>query len=291
MSHTTNVNRTATADRRMTIGTFAQRSRLSLKALRLYDELGLLRPASVDDSTGYRYYRDDQVERARLIALLRRLDMPLERIAKVVDLPATEQVEQIGHFWRGEEGAAAVKRRLVAYLERYLGGRGDAMYEVKTRQVPAQRVLTISRQVKVPYLEPFLMKAMADLPTALEGTPARTDSHCFVIFHGEVSEDSDGPVEVCLPFDGELEASHGMTIRMEPAHQEAFTTITLEQCRYPAILEAYDAVNGFIMREDLEPTGSPREVYFVEHTKVGPNDPFCDVAWPAAPKRAAVQAG
>jgi len=90
------------------------------------------------------------------------------------------------------------------------------------------------------HLEPFLMKVMGDLPTALEGTPARTDSHCFVIFHGEVSEDSDGPVEVCLPFAGELEAPAGMNIRVEPAHQEAFTTITTEQCIYPTILEAYD---------------------------------------------------
>jgi DNA-binding transcriptional MerR regulator len=270
----------------MTIGTFAQRSRLSLKALRLYDELGLLRPAAVDDSTGYRYYRDDQVERARLIALLRRLDMPLDRISHVIDLPSSEQVEVVDGFWKEVEGAMAVKRRLVAYLERHLEGRGDAMYEVRTRQVPSQRVLTVSRNVKVPYLEPFLMKAMGDLPTALEGTPARTNSHCFVIFHGEVSEDSDGPVEVCLPFEGDLQAPDGMAIRIEPAHQEAFTTITLEQCRYPAILEAYDAVHGFIKKEDLEPTGSPREVYFVEHTKVGANDPFCDVAWPAAPRTA-----
>jgi DNA-binding transcriptional MerR regulator len=292
MSHPTDPSRAGTsADRRMTIGTFAQRSRLSLKALRLYDELGLLPPAAVDDSTGYRYYRDDQIERARLIALLRRLDMPLDRISQVVDLRGSEQVEAIDRFWKEVEGAVAVKRRLVAYLERHLEGRGEAMYEVKTRQVPAQRVLTVSRNVKVPYLEPFLMKAMGDLPTALEGTPARTDSHCFAIFHGEVSQDSDGPVEVCLPFEGDLAAPDGMAIRIEPAHQEAFTTITLEQCRYPAILEAYDAVHGFITKEGLEPTGSPREVYFVEHTKVGPNDPFCDVAWPAAPRTAEAAAG
>lgn len=276
----------------MTIGSFARTSRLSPKALRLYDELGLLRPAVVDESTGYRYYRDDQVERARLIALLRRLDMPLERIGRVLDLPPLEQVQEVGRFWKEVEGSVAVKRRLVAYLERHLEGRGDTMYEVKTRQVPAQRVLTVSRHLKVPHLEPFLMKAMGDLPTALEGTPARTDSHCFVIFHGEVSEDSDGPVEVCLPFEGELDAPAGMDIRIEPAHQEAFTTVTLEQCSYPTILEAYDAVHGFLKTEGLEPTGSPREVYFVEHTKVGPNDPFCDVAWPAAPaSRASAPAG
>jgi DNA-binding transcriptional MerR regulator len=70
----------------LSIGAFAHRSRLSLKALRLYDELGLLTPARVDPENGYRYYVAEQVDRARLIGLLRRLDMPLARIGRVLEL-------------------------------------------------------------------------------------------------------------------------------------------------------------------------------------------------------------
>ena len=65
----------------MTIGEFAARARLSPKALRLYDRLGLLPPARVDDDSGYRLYTEDQVESAQLVGLLRRLDMPLALIA------------------------------------------------------------------------------------------------------------------------------------------------------------------------------------------------------------------
>ena len=157
------------------------------------------------------------------------------------------------------------------------------MYAVHTRQVPEQRVLTMSRNVRQPELQPFLMEAMSDLPRALEGTRAKTDSHCFAIYHGVVSADSDGPVEVCLPFEGQIEAPAGTRVRIEPAHLEAFTTITLAQCVFPGILEAYDAVRTFIDKNTMEPIGSPREVYFVEHEKVAENDPFCDIAWPAAP--------
>lgn len=71
----------------LTIGVFAQAARLSPKALRLYDELGLLRPAAVDGESGYRFYDPAQLERARLIAWLRRLGMPLARIRRVCDLP------------------------------------------------------------------------------------------------------------------------------------------------------------------------------------------------------------
>ncbi len=52
----------------LTIGAFARACRLSPKALRLYDELELLRPARVDPHTGYRYYAVGQLEQARLVA-------------------------------------------------------------------------------------------------------------------------------------------------------------------------------------------------------------------------------
>ncbi|MGI8446018.1 MAG: MerR family DNA-binding transcriptional regulator [Streptosporangiaceae bacterium] len=52
----------------LTIGEFARASRLSPKALRLYDELGLLTPARVDPVSGYRLYEPGQLERSRLAA-------------------------------------------------------------------------------------------------------------------------------------------------------------------------------------------------------------------------------
>lgn len=61
----------------MTIGEFGERTRLSPKALRLYDQLGLVVPARVDADTGYRLYAEDQVDSAQLVGLFRRLDMPL----------------------------------------------------------------------------------------------------------------------------------------------------------------------------------------------------------------------
>ena len=64
----------------MSIGEFARRSRLSAKALRLYDDLGLLPPARVDDCSGYRYYDDAQLETAQLIATLRHVGVPLATV-------------------------------------------------------------------------------------------------------------------------------------------------------------------------------------------------------------------
>jgi len=56
------------------IGEFSERTRLSPKALRLFDELGLVVPAHVDPSSGYRLYSEDQVETAQETVLAEKSD-------------------------------------------------------------------------------------------------------------------------------------------------------------------------------------------------------------------------
>src|ERR1700722_12329923 len=66
------------------IGEFSQISGLSVKALRFYDEKGLLKPAHVDPATDYRYYDAACAERARVIARLRELQFSLGDIARIL---------------------------------------------------------------------------------------------------------------------------------------------------------------------------------------------------------------
>lgn len=104
----------------LTIGAFARASRLSPKALRLYDELDLLRPARVDPGTGYRYYAAEQLQRARLVAWLRRLGMPLAGIREVCALPPGEAACEIRAYWARVEAETAVRRDLAAFLVDHL---------------------------------------------------------------------------------------------------------------------------------------------------------------------------
>jgi DNA-binding transcriptional MerR regulator len=79
----------------MPIGRFARLTGLSVKALRHYDELGLLRPAAVDAGTGYRSYSTAQVERAETIRLLRRLEVPLDEIAMLLEADDPARVRKV----------------------------------------------------------------------------------------------------------------------------------------------------------------------------------------------------
>jgi DNA polymerase-3 subunit beta len=69
----------------LTIGAFARAVGLTPSALRHYDECGLLRPAEVDDATGYRYYTPELVRRAEMIAQLRAAGVPIETMRVVLD--------------------------------------------------------------------------------------------------------------------------------------------------------------------------------------------------------------
>ncbi|WP_405816340.1 MerR family transcriptional regulator [Streptomyces sp. NBC_01390] len=104
----------------LTIGAFARACRLSPKALRLYDELDLLRPARVDPDTGYRYYAAEQLEQARLVAWLRRLGMPLARIRQVGAMEPPAAAQEIRAFWARVEADTAARRDLAAFLVDHL---------------------------------------------------------------------------------------------------------------------------------------------------------------------------
>ena len=116
----------------LTIGAFAKASRLSPKALRLYDELELLPPARVDPVTGYRLYAPEQLERARLVAWLRRLGMPLARIREVCALDASSAAAEVRAFWAQVEADTAARRELASFLVDHLSRKEPMMSPTST---------------------------------------------------------------------------------------------------------------------------------------------------------------
>ncbi|MFF1447284.1 MerR family transcriptional regulator [Streptomyces sp. NPDC058274] len=108
-----------------TIGAFAKACRLSPKALRLYDELALLRPARVDPVTGYRYYAIGQLEQARLVAWLRRLGLPLARIRQVCAMTPESAAREIRAYWGQVEAETAARRDLAEFLVDHLAAQSS----------------------------------------------------------------------------------------------------------------------------------------------------------------------
>jgi DNA-binding transcriptional MerR regulator len=120
------------------IGRFARLCRLSVKQLRHYDELGLLAPAHVDPSNGYRYYRPAQARKALLIGLLRSLDVPLAEVERVL----AGEAGVLGGVRDRMEADLARRRRTLATLDRVLAD-GLPRAEVTLVREPARRVVMV----------------------------------------------------------------------------------------------------------------------------------------------------
>ncbi len=215
----------------MSIGEFARDSRLSAKALRLYDELGLLPPARVDEDSGYRFYEPGQLKPARLIAALRQLQVPLAEIKAILPLEPAQAAERVRVIWAATEAGHTARRALAAYLIDELSGNRSVVYEVSTREIPERSLLCVKRNVAGrdkawAFGKEFIALLRQYQLPQIEGRAGAF----FCIYWGEVSEDSDGPMEWCRPVPPDEAESLAarcpeLTLRAEAAHQEAFVNI------------------------------------------------------------------
>lgn len=261
----------------LTIGEFARRSGLSIRALRLYDRIGLLRPAEVVPGTGYRRYANRQLYAGRLIALLRRLDMPLTEITAIVGSTGPAAAERLAVYWTAVEQRLAAQRELADRLVRNLAvgvPAPDETWSVSVRDVPEQHVLSELRYVTAAELG-WIRDATARL-NALADRSGGPAGPRFVIFHGDVNEDAEGPVEVCLPVHPDAGG------RAEPAHREAYVPVIKGHFEPPQILSIYDAVRRWVHDHRHTVVAPPREVYGygTAPENAAPDDLVCDVALP-----------
>jgi DNA-binding transcriptional MerR regulator len=116
----------------LTIGQAARLAGVTAKALRHYDRIGLLRPAVVDPATGYRRYRAEQVEQARLIRRLRSLELPLEEIRRLIGLDVAALAEALAEHRRRIEARITRLRGVLHTLDHVRTDDWIAMSEPST---------------------------------------------------------------------------------------------------------------------------------------------------------------
>ena len=254
----------------LSIGSFAQASQLSIKALRLYADLHILRPSFIDESSGYRYYQAGQLEAARLIRLMREMDMPLATIRQVLAAAPADAEVLVAGYWQDQEKRMAQARGLMHDLIASFRQKSATLIllEVTVKPIEPQAIISMTQRVTIDALVGTVharvqrLRALADQHGwASAGTP-------FGIYHGSVNPNEDGPVEVCLPVIrpvigpladagqlGEVQA------RVLPGGQAASATLYGDQCSFPAVLQGYDATADWIDHHGYEEAEAPREIW------------------------------
>jgi DNA-binding transcriptional MerR regulator len=262
------------------IGRFSRLCRLTIPALRHYDELGLLRPAAVDADTGYRYYSHAQAWDAERIRVLRSVEMPLDEIRAVLcerdPVAVRARLEQHRHDL---ETRIAGYRDALAHLDHLIAEEtGDMQYDVRVREDRAQPIVSLRDRTSLAQMASFWGSAYGEVFRAIAEQGARPAGPPFSIYHDPEFRDDDIDVEVGVPVDEAVVPGGRLVGRTLDGGPVAYT---LHVGSYEEIGAAYRAVSGWIQAHGHTMSGAPREVYLVGPGQApDPSGYRTEIVWP-----------
>ncbi len=244
------------------IGDFSRISQVSVKTLRYYDEIGLLKPAWVDRFTGYRYYSVDQSHRLNRILALKDLGLSLEQIARLLDgeLPPAQirgmlRLKQAEIQQRLEEEQARLAR-VEARLRQIEQEDKMPTYDVVLKKVDPQTVVAIRDVIPTYYDQGPLWK---ELSTYLERHGAKAIGPSLTIYYDAEYRERDVDVEVATPVKELLPSNERVAIRELPGAE--LMACVIHRGSYETLDQAYTALLAWIEVNGYRVTGPGREVY------------------------------
>jgi DNA-binding transcriptional MerR regulator len=265
------------------IGRFSRLSGLSVKALRHYDAIGLLRPAQVDGDSGYRLYALDQLGEAGTIARLRALDVPLEECMQILADLGSAGRRLTEHRTRLEERADELQGQL-ALLDSILSGRTELdgpvrLEKIELRELEEQPALTVRSRVREDELDHAIGRAINSVAAYLVELGEESAGPPFDI-RSDVDEDDVSAVEIGWPTRRELPARPPIESRRLPPGPAALAVF---RGPYEELPSAYRAVYEWVLEQGREPLGSPREIYYSDPDETpDPADYVTGIVWPLA---------
>jgi DNA-binding transcriptional MerR regulator len=255
----------------LSIGQFSRVTGLTLKTIRLYHEKGLLPPSVVDSSSGYRYYGERDVERARLVADLRALELPLAEIKALLD--------------EHEDGAGTLafleaQRQRIATRRTHLGRMARELDRLIRDEKEALALAQSTQQISEKTLPPLLVGGLrwtgsySDTGRALGQVCRRFGRYAadapLNLYYDLEYKDEEADIESCIPLRSSHTAS-GFAVHTLPetraaclVHQGPYSELSrsyarllthIEERGYAAVLplrEIYRKGPGLLFR------GNPR---------------------------------
>ena len=245
------------------IGEFSRLSRVSVRMLRHYDQLGLLKPSQTDSFTNYRYYSADQLPRLNRIIALRDLGFSLEQIAGLLDedLPSDQLLGMLKLKRAEIEQQMQVEQLRMARLEariRQMNEKADqGSYDVILRDVAPELVATYREVVPDDDRIQYMFNEVETYVALHE--QARADKPPFTIYHDAEYREKDIDAEVAIPLKFPIPGTDVIHVYEWPGTSSAACVV--HSGSYATLYQAYNALLGWIEANDYRMAGPIREVY------------------------------
>ncbi len=261
------------------IGRFSKMTRLSVKALRHYDELGLLVPAVVDPSSGYRYYTYGQANRAEAIRVLRSLDMPLEDVREALGADDPLVAAKVLDRHRARlEFELERHERMLAFLGRLIERKEGVMpYEVTVKEVPAQHVAVLRKHASMATIGKDVQSGFGTIGQAVGMAGVQIVGMPYLVMFDVIDEESDGDIEIGFPVATPFPGSGEVQGRELPAMTVAST---VHRGPYDEVGPAYHTLQGWIQEHGHEIVGPPRELYLNDPREAGEDETLTEIQFP-----------
>lgn len=259
-------------------GVFARASSLSVKALRVYHEMGLLVPSVVDPETGYRAYSPSQLTDAAIIRLLREVGVSLQDIHTVLDardLGFVRKVlaEQAERFQAGLDAIARLVDDLSLEQEADLG-------DVALRREAACIVLAVEGNPLIADLEAFVQRSEKTLAEAASASGAVVQG-CFGACYPAPLEEDRQDVTAFLPISAPVLVQRefsGVGVRIDelPACDVA---VLEHRGPYWGLESCYRRLGTWVAFHAV-PAEAPVREFYLTPTAGPPDDAVTELLWP-----------
>ncbi|WP_085834299.1 MerR family transcriptional regulator [Clostridium merdae] len=247
------------------IGDFSRLSRISIRMLRHYDEIGLLMPQSIDSSTGYRYYNEAQLVTANRIQALKEMGFGLSVIAEIMktyqDSAAFVQYLLLKKAEILEEEKKVSRQLLLldSAIKR-LGKDENAMeYTVVCKELPERYVASL-RKVIPAYDKEGILWELLGKELAAQKVQQTNDRNALAIFHDKEHMDANPDVEIQISVKGTYQSTEQVVFKTVPAMEFASATF---QGGYEQIREVNQEVANWIRDNGYDFAGPMFSIYHV----------------------------
>jgi DNA-binding transcriptional MerR regulator len=244
------------------IGEFSRLSRVSVRMLRHYDKLGLLKPSQRDPITDYRYYSADQLPRLNRILALRDLGFSLEQISGMLDKDVLI-AELLGMLKEKREELTQQMQiellrleRLEARIREMSNSSAGKMYDVVLREIQPQLVASLRRLLSE---EGRIQTMFEQVERYVNPFGARADEPPLSIYHDWDYHETNVDVEVVVPLKYEIPGKG--EIQVCELAGLSLAACVVHTGGYGTIYQAYNALLSWIEANGYRMTGPVREVY------------------------------
>lgn len=265
------------------IGDFSKLSRISIRMLRHYDEIGLLSPVSVDEMTNYRYYGEYQLEDANRISVLKDMGVTLAVIKEVLQCDNSEQhiakliQDKISESEEQRKQAEHRIKLLEGAIEKLRKGESIMKYNVVLKKTPERYVASV-RQIIPDYSKEGMLWEVLMKKTQSQPLQLTTPVYAAAVYHDKEYKEQDIDVEIQEEVKGTYENTEHVIFKTIPPIQIASVTY---KGSYSQMNEVNMAIANWIKENGYEFAGPMFNIYYASPATTQNEDEFVtEVCYP-----------